>query len=154
MAFDSFPDEIRNMIEEAMKASGMSTEHIQYASLDWDCGFDEKDDTVRIMRANLLRTVFLGGLFEKVLMAAASMNATSDMNDFLADGPLTQEKWASYLHAMKHVVSGTMTLVARDAIEPFIAALDDQGKYSRNERGDFACINARLAAANEETDGA
>jgi hypothetical protein len=151
---DMVPEPLRAALEEALKGVGISDAYmVEFDSLG-KCEFGpngERQDMFWGTFSNVLRQTFLGGAFKVALRHASSIVATSDMQGFMASEPLSMEVWEVYTHLGMHVIEHLFETVARDAIEPYVAALYASGKYQPNESGiDFLCV----AAANEGESGA
>lgn len=155
--FDEVPDFLRGMVEDALKESGIPEEYMRLmVDNPSTCEFGENGehkDMYRQVFSTVLRVLFLGGAFQRGIQHAGSVVASEELPRLMEVEPLTPRAWDAYTHIHMHVGRSIFDLVARDAIEPWVLAMYQQGKYIPNGSGpDFLCVMAAEAAKQEETD--
>lgn len=145
--FDEVPDFLRGMVEDALQQSGIPEDYLRtMVDNPSTCEFGENGEFQDMFWgtfSNVLRTLFLGGAFQRAILHSGSVVASGDLEGFLDAEPLTNTAWSAYTHIQQHVCRLVFDTVARDAIEPWVLAMYDQGKYQPNTDGiDFVCITA------------
>lgn len=145
MSNEDMDNETMEAIEDVLGRTGMSLS---------DCGLrkceldepSEHEELMNDLRSDLLRRLFLEGVIENTLLGIVAEFMKIDLERMFLERKIARDTTKAFAHAYEHTAINTANRIVRDAIEPFVAALDDQGKWGRRPDLDFRCIMARIAS--------